>query len=172
MSRPSRPRKQRGLRDNRGAVYVEFLAAFFPIFFAFWCLMQSAGLYVAKLITMHSAYLGARAAAVVIPDDPAKYDSKPYAVTGKRKSAVENAVKMGLSANRSLYFPLANIKVTDGKGKEKSQFSRDQVVGVLVEVPYRCRLPVADKVVCGLAGLTSVKAEAHMVVHGADYVYP
>jgi len=151
---------------------VEFLGAFFPIFFAFWCLMQSAGLYAAKLITMHSAYLGVRAAAVVIPDDPQKYDSKPYQLTGKRRSSIESAVKMGLSANRSLYFPLATIKVTDGKGKEKSSFGRDQMIGVLVEVPYRCRLPIADKVVCGLAGLTTVKAEAQMVIHGADYVYP
>lgn len=172
MSRPIRQRRC-GLRaDRRGAVYVEFLGAFFPIFFAFWCLMQSAGLYSAKLIVKHSAYLGVRAAAVVIPDDPKKYDSKPGQVSGKRKTAIENAVKMGLGANRSLMNLLASIEVQGSNGKEKSSFGRDEVVIVKVKVPYRCRLPIADKVVCGFAGLTMVEGQAAMVVHGADYEYP
>jgi hypothetical protein len=172
VSRPSRQRRC-GLRgDRRGAVYVEFLGAFFPIFFAFWCLMQSAGLYSAKLITRHSAYLGARAAAVVIPDDPQKYDSQPGAVTGKRKSAIEDAVKMGLAANRSLMNVLAVVEIQGGNGKSKDNFGRDEKVTVKVHVPYRCTLPIADKVVCGFAGMTLVEGEASMVVNGADYVYP
>ena len=172
MSRPSRQRRCGLRRDRRGAVYVEFLGAFFPIFFAFWCLMQSAGLYSAKLITRHSAYLGARAAAVVIPDDPQKYDSKPGAVSGKRKSAIENAVKMGLAANRSLMNMLALIEIQGSNGKAKSNFGRDDLVIVKVRVPYRCALPIADKVVCGFAGMTMVEGQAAMVVNGADYEYP
>lgn len=151
---------------------MEFLGSFFPIFFAFWCLMQSAGLYAAKLITRHSAYLGARAAAVVIPDDPADYDSEPGEVTGKRKSAIEDAVKMGLSANRSLMNALAVVEVQGSGGQEKENFGRDELVVVKVKVPYRCSLPVADKFVCGFAGMTLVEGQAAMVVNGADYEYP
>ncbi len=181
MSRPSRKRRRgtteplsrRGLRDTRGAVYVEFLAAFFPIFFSFWCLLQSSGLYVAKLVTMHSAYLGARAAAVVLPDDKKKYGGQEMnQATGQRKDAVTRAVQMGLAANGSLWWPLAEVTVEGADGKETESVSRDKVVGVKVEVPYHCQLPVADKVVCGFGGLRTVTAEAKMVVHGADYEYP
>lgn len=173
MSRPS-PEPRCGLRkDKRGAVYVEFLGAFFPIFFGFWCLMQSVGIYAGKLVTMHSAYLGARAAAVVLPDDPKGYSNAGVgAATGKRKDAIQRAVQMGLGGNRSLLWPLAQVTVRGSDGKEKSNFKRDEVVTVRVEVPYRCRLPVADKVICGFAGLTTIAAEAKMVVHGADYEYP
>lgn len=171
MSRPSRQRELR--RDKRGAVYVEFLAAFFPIFLSFWCLLQSAGMYSAKLVTMHAAYLGARAAAVVLPDDPKRYDKVGVGqVSGKRKDAITKAVQMGLAANGSLWWPLAEVTVRGADGKEKNQFSRDEVVIVRVSVPYACGLPLADTIVCGLAGIRNVNAEAAMVVHGADYVYP
>jgi hypothetical protein len=171
VSRPSRQRELR--KDKRGAVYVEFLGAFFPIFFSFWCLLQSAGMYSAKLVTMNAAYLGARAAAVVIPDDPKRYSkADPYKVTGKRKEAITKAVQMGLAANGSLWWPLADVTVRGSDGKEKTQFSRDELVIVRVSVPYACGLPLADTVVCGFAGIRNVQAEAAMVVHGADYVYP
>ncbi len=173
MSRPSRQPPSGLRKDKRGAVYVEFLGAFFPIFFGFWCLMQSVGIYAGKLVTMNAAYLGARAAAVVLPDDPKTYDKAGIGeVKGKRKEAIERAVQMGLGGNRSLLWPLAQVTLRGADGKEKKKFNRDEVVIVRVEVPYRCRLPVADKVICGFSGMTTVAAEAKMVVHGADYVYP
>src|SRR5262245_4995337 len=66
-------RSRRSLGDARGAVFVEFLAAFTPLFLSFWCLLQSAGVFAGNLVVRHSAVLGARAAAVVIPDNPNKY---------------------------------------------------------------------------------------------------
>ena len=175
MSRPvrekTRPPKRGRLLDNRGAVYVEFLASFFPVFISFWCLLQSAGLYAAKLVVRNSAYLGARAAAVVIPDDPKRYGGAK-GVSGKRKAAIESAVRQGLAGNRSLINWMAVIKTKGGNGQEKTDFNRDEVVRVSVHVPYKCRLPIADKVVCGFLGWRYLDAEANMVVHGADYEYP
>jgi hypothetical protein len=172
VSRPSRLPSRRGLRDKRGAVYVEFLAAFMPIFLSFWCLLQSAGLYSAKLVTMHSAYLGARAAAVVLDDKKSKYGGQEqYEAGGKRKDAVTRAVQMGLAANTSLIWPLANVELEGSDGKEKEKFGRDQVVTVKIDVPYRCGLPLADKVVCGFGGYRMISGEAKMVVHGADYEF-
>jgi hypothetical protein len=157
---------------TRGAVYVEFLAVFIPIFFSFWLLLQSAGLYSAKLVTMHAAYLGARAAAVVLPDDPAKYDTKAGEVGGKRTAAIESAVKMGLAANGSILWPLAEVEILSGSGAKKSQFGREEVVKVRVTVPYVCTLPVADKVMCGFGGVRFLTSESSTVVQGADYEYP
>jgi len=166
-------RKRWGFLDNRGAVYVEFLASFMPIFFAFWCLLQSAGLYAAKLVVRNSAYLGARAAAVVIPDDGKKYGgTKPGTATGKRKSAIDGAVRQGLAANKSIIQALTIIKLSSGGGQAKTSFGRDEIVTVTVTAPYRCRLPLADKVVCGLGGFAILNASASMAVHGADYDYP
>ena len=87
--------------DQRGAVMVEFLIAFLPIFFSFWCILQSAGVYAGKLVVMHSAYLGARAAGVVLPDDPKNYGgAKEYSLTGKRKTDIEKAVPDGFAGER------------------------------------------------------------------------
>lgn len=159
--------------DQRGAVMVEFIIAFLPIFFCFWCILQSAGLYSAKLVVKHSAYLGARAAGVVLPDDPANYNKAGmYEVTGERKDDIEKAVMLGLVANGSLMTPAAQIKIGDKQGNAKQSFARWQVATVDVEVPYRCGLPVAQYVVCGFSGFRMLKAKASFAIHGADYTYP
>jgi hypothetical protein len=177
VSRPirgKRPAKaRRGALDNRGAIYVEFLGAFLPIFFSFLCLLQSAGLYAAKLVTRHSAYLGSRAAAVVIPDDPKQYSGAGVGqATGKRKDAVERAVRMGLGANRSLMGAIALTKLSSGGGQVKTSFGRDETVTVQVIVPYRCRVAFAKLFVCPLGGFTPIEASSSNVIHGADYEYP
>lgn len=61
-------------RDEGGAVYVEFLIAFFPIFILVLGLVQMALMYTAHLVVQHAASTAARAAIVVLPDDPARYD--------------------------------------------------------------------------------------------------
>ncbi len=179
MSRLNRLRKllrTRRALGTRGAVYVEFLAVFLPIFFSFWVLLQSAGFYAAKLVTMHAAYLGARAAAVVLPDNPSEYGEsgeggvgKPE---GKRKEAIESAVKMGLAANGSLIWPMAEVEILSGDGAKKGKFEREETVMVRVTVPYYCGLPVADKVICGFGGLHPIRSQATQVIQGADYEYP
>ena len=151
--------------DERGAVMVEFLIAFLPIFFSFWCILQSAGLYSAKLVVMHSAYLGARGAGVVLADDPKNYGGEDqFAAKGKRNDAIKKAVMRGLIANGSLQTTTADIKVS-GTG-------RRGIATVEVSVRYRCGLPVADKVVCGLGGSKVLKSKASFAIHGADYKYP
>ncbi len=57
-------------RSTRGAVYVEFLIAFMPLLVFFLCLWQVAILYGTKLFVDHAAFSGARAAAVVIAENP------------------------------------------------------------------------------------------------------
>jgi Flp pilus assembly protein TadG len=57
-------------RDERGAVYVEFLVAFLPFLIFFMCLWQVSILYYAKLMVDHAAFAAARAAAVVVAECP------------------------------------------------------------------------------------------------------
>jgi len=62
------------MRETRGAVYVEFLVAFIPIFVMLLSLIQMALLYVDHLVVQHAATIAVRAAIVVLPDEPSKYD--------------------------------------------------------------------------------------------------
>lgn len=67
------PRGKQLGKDTRGAVYVEFLLVFIPIFTIFLGLVQASLMYAANLVVTHAANTAARAAAVVLDDDPANY---------------------------------------------------------------------------------------------------
>jgi hypothetical protein len=60
--------------ERRGAVMVEFLIAFIPLFMLFLGIVQFTLMGAAALIVQHAAVVGARAAVVVLDDDPKYYD--------------------------------------------------------------------------------------------------
>lgn len=64
-------------RSEAGVVYVEFLLAFMPVFILFVGMVQLALLQAGRLIVQETAREAARAAAVILPDDPARYDGAP-----------------------------------------------------------------------------------------------
>ncbi|MCB9599586.1 MAG: pilus assembly protein [Sandaracinus sp.] len=64
------------VKDEKGVAYAEFLIAFPPVLILFLCLVQLSLMYVGKLAVRHSANRAARAAVVVIPDDPQYYDGE------------------------------------------------------------------------------------------------
>jgi hypothetical protein len=63
--------------DQRGAVYVEFLMAFVPLFTLFLGIAQLVLLYGAQLVVDHAATRAVRAAVVVLDDDPRYYRDEP-----------------------------------------------------------------------------------------------
>ena len=64
--------------DTSGAVFVEYLTAFIPMWTFFMCLFQLAFIAHANLIVKHSADVAVRSAAVVFPDNAVYYGgSKP-----------------------------------------------------------------------------------------------
>jgi hypothetical protein len=161
-------------RETRGAVYVEFLATFLPLTCVFLGIAQSAGMYAAKLVTAHAAVAGARAAAVVLPDDPKYYGSKPGAVSGERMTAIEDAVGMVLKANGSITG--FDVSIEDSNGNTKTSFSQSagfQNATVRVRATYKCNLSVASFIVCGsINGKTVLEESATMPVQMAPYDYP
>ncbi|MCB9666539.1 MAG: pilus assembly protein [Myxococcales bacterium] len=60
-------------REKKGVVYVEFLAVFLPVFIMCLAIIQLALLSAARLIIQHAAIRGARAAVVILDDDPKYY---------------------------------------------------------------------------------------------------
>jgi len=91
-------------RDDRGAVYVEFLLAFMPLFIIFLALCQVALLVAGKLVVSHAAFAGARSAIVVLDDDPAQYGDAPrgvlFDVIGKRAAQTSEGARRAQQGKR------------------------------------------------------------------------
>jgi hypothetical protein len=158
---------------TRGAVYVEFLIAFLPMLIFFECLVQLAGLYTAKLVTLHAATTAARAAVVVLHDDPADYgDVAVGQVEGKRKDDIEKAAAIPLRAVKSIIAVKVKFPSTPGGDDSRESFERDELVRVRVEATYLCSVPFASRLVCNwLTRTITLKAEAALPNNGADYEY-
>lgn len=62
--------------ETQGAVYVEFLLSFIPLFTFFLGMIQVAMLYSAQLVVQQAAITATRAAAVVLDDNPDRYDNQ------------------------------------------------------------------------------------------------
>ncbi|GAB4200421.1 MAG: hypothetical protein OHK0013_11440 [Sandaracinaceae bacterium] len=67
--------------DSGGAVYVEFILSFIPLLFLFLGIVQMAFLYAAQIVVQHAAVTATRAAAVVLDDDPERYDGQSRLTT-------------------------------------------------------------------------------------------
>lgn len=161
-------------RATQGAIYVEFLLAFLPLFIFFLGLVQLFDLNVANVIANHAVQLAARTAAVVLPDDPSYYDGaavgKPE---GKRRDAVVSAAMQTLEAARSVSEVKVSFPESEGSDTEKSMFGRDELVRVRLDVRYQCRVPLVSRMVCDFAtSLRALKVEAAFPSQGADFGYP
>lgn len=147
------------VRDKRGAVYVEFLAAVMPLIVTFLCIAQLADLYAAKLVAQHAAYRTARAGAVVFPDNPAYYQAVSKA------DEVRRAGEMVLASKGTIID--SEILLPNGE-----QYTRGQLVEVEVRATTRCVFAIANRLVCGLVDPTRVlEARASMPAHAANYEY-
>lgn len=186
--------------DSRGAVYVEFLIAFMPVYVFFLCVVQLGLLFTVRLITEHAAVNAARAAAVVIGDDPKRYDNEAVNTlkpNGKRDTAVRNAAILtltplilnGVVQSVKVYYPPPDQP--DGKGQtgtfkyDAMKDSTIQKMRVRVEVEAACRIALASQIACSGSLFSDVKqqllfmlptrmvrAEAIFPYQGASYEYP
>jgi hypothetical protein len=179
------------LVQERGAVFVEFLIAFLPLYTFFLCLIQLALLFVVRVVTEHAAMNAARAAAVVIATPRSReYRDAPNQIasrTSPRYKAVRNAALLSLSplilngnaANVEVVFPAPDRPNGPGRGFPlRYPPMTDTAVGkvrVRVEVDAVCRIGIANHIACanGPLGLVipsrKVKAEAIYPYQGARY---
>lgn len=74
---PVLPRLLAGCKDEHGAVYVEFLIAFFPLFLLFLAICQLALVTAARLVVSHAAVAAVRSAIVVLEDPGGDYNGAP-----------------------------------------------------------------------------------------------
>jgi hypothetical protein len=76
--------------DSRGAIFVEHLISYLPVMFFFLATWQLVELCAAHLVCKRAASAAARAAIVVLADDPAYYGNIPKdTFEGKRAEDVK-----------------------------------------------------------------------------------
>jgi hypothetical protein len=81
--------------DARGAVYVEFLVAFFPVFMLFLATIQLSLLTAARLVVQHAATSSVRSAVVILSDAPGELGEAPRgSLTEGDASSVTNAADL------------------------------------------------------------------------------
>jgi hypothetical protein len=195
-------RRPNTIDDARGAVFVEFLIAFMPVYVFFLCLIQLSLLFSVKLVTEHAAVNAARAAAVVIGDEPRRYGGERLHQLsegrGERFKAIKAAALLTLAPlilngtvqGVDVLFPPAEKPGADGR-RGALRFSpmgaRDvEKVRVRLEVDTACRIGFANRITCPLLGALAqrrvhvrfdmpsivVRAEAVYPYQGARYAYP
>ncbi len=165
-------RRRQAARDQRGAVYVEFLIAFFPIFTFFLGLIQLADLHQANIVTHHAAVMAVRTAIVVLPDDGQYYNNTaPNHFDGERRDAIKKAAMQSLLASRSITEFRVTLPSSPGGDDELKDVKRNDLVRVAITAHFQCRVPLVSKVVCNSEGMRTLRAESAMPNQGADYEY-
>jgi hypothetical protein len=152
MKRVTKRVARRLAHDQRGVVLLELLIAVVPVLVLFLGAVQLALLGAAQLVVHHAAITGARSAAVVLDDDPARYgDDPPGSLTGARLLAIRRAVTAPLTALPWAAADDATVSFPITQGAD--QLATDRVedlewVSVRVEHRVRCDVPIARAIMC------------------------
>lgn len=151
-------------RDNSGALFVEHLICFVPVMYFFLATWQLIELFTADLIVRRAANAAARAAVVVLPDDPNAFgrdgDINKYA--GLRREYVQRAAELVLMAAGNIE---DNVRV-DVTGN----FSQHNPITAEVTAQFRCAASWVN-VVCGGQPTRTLTARSTHVYQGASYDY-
>jgi hypothetical protein len=159
--RPKLPSREL-VNDQSGAVFVEHLIVFVPTMFFFLATMQTILLCTGDLVIRRAASVAARAAVVVLPDDPLKYEGVGInEFSGARRAAIIEATRMILEADPHFDRNAVQVSVSGASG-----------VGPLtatVTAPYRCFASFVN-LVCG-GSSRQLRATSWQAYQGANYAY-
>jgi len=148
--------------DQRGAVFVEHLIAYLPVMFFFLATWQLLELCAAHLIVKRAASAAARAASVVLPDDPAYYDGAGKdKFTGKKQEEIQLAAALILAT--SPHFS-SDFKVV------VPETSGSAPLTATVTAQFHCFAGWVS-LVCGPSGARELTGKATYAYQGASYDY-
>jgi Flp pilus assembly protein TadG len=157
----SGPAGSRLARDTRGAVFVEHAVVAVPVALLALCTWSAVELCAGDLLVRRAAGAAARAAVVVLPDDPAYYAGVPVdEFSGARQTEIELAAALVLAASSNF---------AEKPRVEVSGAVLHQSLSVTVSAPFRCIGGLLN-VVCGGRGRV-LSAEASLPYQGASYLY-
>lgn len=159
-------------RDQRGAVMVEFIIAFMPMFLMFSGLLQLGLLQTADVITKHSAVVAARAAAVVLPDDPKFYGGATLnEASGQRLSDIQLAATIPLTAIDPDPVVQVSFPSTPTGTDNRTTFAPYDTVITRVAYTYHCTIPIGNVLACGADRTRQIVGVAEMPNQGANFDY-
>jgi Flp pilus assembly protein TadG len=124
-------------RDQRGAVYVEFIVAIVPMLVVFWGLLQVNGLLLADLVVRNAAMNAVRAAIVCDSDETT---SGPGAAHDCAQQAAEDTTK----AVKSIQSVGVQVDGASSSGSAP--------VTATVSASYECQVPLVASLACGVFG--------------------
>ncbi|MET0285696.1 MAG: hypothetical protein ABW352_14550 [Polyangiales bacterium] len=102
------------MNDERGSTYLETLIALPVLFAAFVTMMVFARLSVGHVIAQRAASAGARAAVVILPDDPAYYGTEGAA---SKTDCVKEAVRRVLLAYPMFRLDDVGVEISGGQSE-------------------------------------------------------
>lgn len=133
--------------DDCGAVYVEFLIAFFPLFLLFLAVCQLALVASAEALVQHSAFTAIRSAIVVLEDSPVRFDGAPR---GNLSQGRPSTVRGADEVLRKLGIVVANEEEATTKlPQEGARMVPIQTAAVLPLLPLAPRAGAASESVSG-----------------------
>lgn len=131
----------RGMGE-RGAVYVEFLIVFMPLFFLFLTVCQFALLAAARLVVQHAALSGARSAIVILEDDPNHFGGAARGSLSKGNTTTTPSIEQVLASLSGL--PTWAASSVQAQGPQ--QGPRMAPIREAVEFPLLALAPREDTV--------------------------
>jgi Flp pilus assembly protein TadG len=139
------------VKDDRGAVMVEFAIAVLPVLMIFFGTVQWAACAYVNLIVHHGAFIAARCNAVVHPQMP---DSGPT-------DDCEKGVNLLLATSTT---KKATVTLQVAPAKTAQTMTTTEV-----ELDYPCTIPLGDVVACGKSKEMKMKATASFPNQGSAY---
>lgn len=145
------------VREVRGAVFLEFLIAFVPLWTFALCAFQLALIARANLMVKHSADAAARSAAVVLPDDPAEYGGQPQMHVGRNRIGTDHLASALTRISGALRSPsaLSIASTISGRPLANVGTSRLNTIRLAAHVPLMPLSPI------------DVGADTHPTLHKA-----
>jgi len=164
----TRERSQVGvlLRAEHGAVFAEHLIAYLPVLFLFVSTWQLIELFAAQLVVDRAASAAARAAVVVLPDDPQFYNRTAVnSFSAERRTDIRLAAAIVLAT--SPYFvgePGVSIDLRGVSGNGNTG-----PLTATVRARFACFAGFMSLVCFG--GTREIRSQATYAYQGARYLY-
>jgi len=166
---------------SEGAVYVEFLIAFFPVLILFVGLLQLQAVFLTRLFVSRAAFAAARAAAVYVPR-PDEQGKVTHEISDQARTAVDDAVMLAaapvllrgwLGEVPYVFFPSS---ADSAPKSERTSFSDEKANMVRVRLlsTYVCHMPPLDLLMCQPyqgRRVIFLSAQASFPYQRADYQY-
>jgi hypothetical protein len=153
------------LRATGGSIAVEYTIMYPVLFAIFMTTVQLGMMEVGSLTTSHAAVEAARAASVILPDDPRHYGGASVGVAaGRRLADITEAARAPLTVVAAK--PAVTVSFPD-----RTSFVPGDQVRVRIVHDFPCRVAIGSFIVCGPKGTMRLTREATMPYQGAGYTY-